>query len=173
MPLCSPTPDLLVKNVFICVCMMSRDRSFFSFLSQVTIVAGLSTSPPAPFVYFRFGTPAGEGKLQKDATSPLRPWLPPDPVPIPLSLHLFPTWLPLRSTSGGGGAEHTDNHTGGSSCDPDVLIPWSLVTLTGSETLAKWPPLVALPVPMLPRRKEGCGLLSSGAAHSLSPPQLD
>lgn len=44
---------------------------------------------------------------------------------------------------------------------------------TGSPAPAKWPPLVALPVPALPHREEGCGLLSSGAAHLLSPPRPD
>lgn len=76
---------------------------------------------------------------------------------------------------GGGGfkCRGRQSDAGVSSSDPDVLIPRCLVTLTGSDSLAKWPPLVALPVPVLPLRKEGCGLLSSGASLSLSCPQPD
>lgn len=96
-----------------------------------------------------------------DATSPHSPLLPPAPTSIP---HLF------NHPPGCHGGQHQavgDTHTGGSFCNPDVLIPWSPATLTGSKLPAKWPPLVALPVPMLPHRKEGCGLLSTGVA---SPP---
>lgn len=55
---------------------------------------------------------------------------------------------------------------------PGCTYPRSLATLTGSDSVAKWPPLVALPVPTLLCRKEGCGLLSSGTTHSVFSPEL-
>lgn len=75
--------------------------------------------------------------------------------------------------AGEGPITEEDNHTGGSSCDLDALITRSPGRPTGSQSPAKWPPLVALPVPTLPHREEGCGLLSSGAARLLSPPRPD
>lgn len=63
-----------------------------------------------------------------------------DPAPIPLSLHLLPTWLSLRFPSTGGGGfkcRGRQSDAGVSSSDPDVLIPRCLVTLTGSDSLAK------------------------------------
>lgn len=61
------------------------------------------TSTPNPYAFFQLRTPSlwRKGRHRMMPPHPLMPWLPPVPAPLPLSLHLIPTWLPLRSTSWG------------------------------------------------------------------------
>lgn len=63
----------------------------------------LFTSTPNPYAFFQLRTPSlwRKGRHRMMPPHPLMPWLPPVPAPLPLSLHLIPTWLPLRSTSWG------------------------------------------------------------------------
>lgn len=101
-----------------------RKMHFFFFLSDgcVGFLPGLipHTQTYLSVLYSRLT--ASKQNTQNDPTSLLKLSLPPAPAPIPLSLsvqHLDAIEVNIR------GVEHRGRQpkTGGSSCDPDVLIP--------------------------------------------------